>query len=543
MTWSPSFKRDDWYENLLRGAFVLGAALWLSSCGTGSGSEAGLCQAAEQGVSTDLPDNTAVLQAALNACAGQTMHVAAGTYIFAPALAYADTNGFGNGITIPDRTSIIGDGRGKTILQIKGPGNYVSFFWIHDAGNVSISQLTLAGNNARNPPPPAGAPACYYDYGHAVFIQSTTRPIQDISIVGNEFISFTGTSWISVLGGESGNGVGVDGGTVTINDNYFKSVEGNAVAPQYIVCPASAVAIQGLGPAVSAAGVSVSGNVIEADYIKSGVAVWSGAARITIAYNTITRAGMGLPVPHGYSNGSYAILVYQQHAVPPDATVFVRPTAIDIVDNVIDSPYSSGIYVLEGRNVRIEGNLISGQIDTYDATEPRGAIALNILDNAYDGVETAVSDNIMSGSAVGISIAGGTLPIVDSNVIESIPSDGIGMKVNGTALPGVTLTLTNTLIAADDGAANVSSLVGFFPMPGLTIDGLYQTGAAYPLRWYSDVVGTPAQPQKAYCSLSAFGSIRQVFIGDHDCGFSAACWTPQTGFWPDYTEGCSSGGA
>jgi hypothetical protein len=537
--------KRDWYGNLRRGAFVLGAALWLSSCGNGnrnaSGGEAGLCQAAQQGVSTALADNTAVFQAALDACAGRTMHVAAGTYIFAPALAYADTNGFGNGITIPDRTSIIGDGRGKTILQIKGPGNYAYFFWIHDAGNLSISQLTLAGNNVRNPPPPTGEPACYYDYGHAVFIQSTARPIENISIVGNEFISFTGTSWVSLLGGEDGNGIGIDGGTVTINDNYFKSVEGNAVAPQYIVCPASAVAIQGLGPTVSVAGVSVSGNVIEADYIKSGVAVWSGAARITIADNTITRAGMGLPVPHNYSNGSYAILVYQQHAVPPDTSVYVRPTTVNILDNVIDSPYSSGVYVAGGRSVRIEGNLISGQIDTYDVTEPRGAIALNTLNNAYDGVQTAVSDNIVSGSAVGISIAGGTLPIVDSNVIQSIPSSGVGMKVDGTAIDGVTLNLTNTTIAADEGAAKVSSFVGFFPLRGLTIDGLYQTGAAYPLRWYSAVVGTPAQPQKAYCSFRAFGSIRRVFIGNPVCDVSFPCWTPQAGFWPDYGEGCSSG--
>jgi hypothetical protein len=531
--------QDDWYGNLLCSTVVMCAALWLSSCGTGNGSETGLCQAAEQGVSTALPDNTAVFQAALSACAGRTMHVAAGTYIFAPALAYADANGFGDGITIPDRTSIVGDGPGKTILQVKGPGNYAYFLWIHDAGNISISQLTLAGNNVRNPSPPAGKPACYYDYGHAVFIQSTTRPIENISIVGNEFISFTGTSWISVLGGADGNSIGVDGGTVTIDDNHFKSVEGNAVAPQYIVCPASAVAIQGLGPTVSAAGISVSGNVIEADYIKSGVAVWSGAARITIAYNTIKRAGMGLPVPHNYSNGSYAILVYQQHAVPPDTTVFVRPTTVNILDNVIESPYSSGIYVAGGRNVRIEGNLISGQIDTYDATEPRGAIALNTLDNAYGGLETAVSDNIMTGSAVGISIAGGTLPIVDSNVIESIPSGGVGMKVDGTAVDGVSLTLTNTTIAADEGAAKVSSFVGFFPLRGLTIDGLYQTGAAYPLRWYSEVVGTPAHPQKAYCSFRAFGSIRHVFIGNPECSSSFPCWVPQVGFWPDYGEGCS----
>jgi hypothetical protein len=37
-------------------------------------------------------------------------------------------------------------------------------------------------------------------------------------------------------------------------------------------------------------------------------------------------------------------------------------------------------------------------------------------------------------------------------------------------------------IAAEDGAADVSSFVGFFPLRTLTIDGLYQTGAAYPQR-------------------------------------------------------------
>ena len=85
-----------------------------------------------------------------------------------------------------------------------------------------------------------------------------------------------------------------------------------------------------------------------------------------------------------------------------------------------------------------------------------------------------------------------------SAAVFSDPSGRTIAPTNTRALAGVTLTLTNTLIAADDGAANVSSFVGFFPMPGLTIDSLYQKGVAYPLRWYSDVAGTPAQPQKAY---------------------------------------------
>jgi hypothetical protein len=517
--------------------FLFSAVLGLLSCG--GGGAVSLCEASQYGVSTSLPDNTAVFQAALHSCAGRTMHVPTGTYKFAPALAYPDTNGFGNGIAIPDGTSIVGDGPGRTVLQIEGPGNYASFLWIQDAGNLSLRDLTFVGNNARDPPPPAGAPACTYDYGHAIFIRSTKRPIGNISIVESEFISFTGTSWINVLGGGSAIGIGVEGGPVTIEGNHFKSVQGNAVAPEHIVCPASAVAIQGLGPAVSTANVIVSGNVIEADYIKTGIAVWSGASDITITNNTIENAGQGLPVPVNYSNGSYAILIYQQHAVPPSTMVFVRPTAISILDNEIVSPYSSGIYIAGGRNVGIVGNYISGQIDKYDVTEPRGAIALNELNNDFDSAQTAIKGNHISDSAVGISIAGGVLPIVDSNVIDTIPSGGTGIKVDGMAIDGVTLTLTNTIISARKNAANVSSLIGFFPLEALTIDGLYQTGAAYPLRWYTDVVGTPQQPQQGYCSFRAFGSIKRVFTADPLCPSSDECWTAQAGYWPYYGVGCS----
>jgi hypothetical protein len=525
-----------------RALFLLLAAVCLSSCRSSDEAASNLCSATEYGVSTALPDNTAVFQTALNSCAGRTMHVPAGTYVFAPALAYADTNGFGTGIVIPERTSIVGDGRGKTILKITGPGNYAYFLWIHDAGDVSIRQLTLAGNNARNPAPPVGAPACYYDYGRAIFIQSTTRAIGNIAVEGNEFISFSGTSWITVLGGGNGNTVGIDGGPVTIDDNDFKSVAGNAVAPETIICPSSAISIQGLGATASAANVIVSRNVVDADFIKSGVAVWSGAAHVRISENTIRHAGMGLPVPHDYSNGSYAILVYQQHAVFPDTTVFVKPTAVEIVGNVIEDAYSSGIYVLEGRSILIENNLISGQLDTYDVTEPRGAIALNLVDNEYGNVETAVSNNTLSDSAIGLSIVGGALPIVDSNVIDSIPTRGVGIKVNGQAVDGVTLTLTNTSIIAAQTADDVSSFVGFFPSRYLAIDGLYQTGATYPLRWYADVAATPSHPQGAYCKFSDFGSIKRVYVAMRGCATPPGCFTPQPGYWPNYGANCTFGG-
>ena len=522
---------------------LLSAVLGLLSCGGGSTADAALCEATQYGVSSSLPDNTAALQAALASCAGRAMHVSSGIYIFAPALAYSDANGFGQGIAIPDGTSIVGDGPGKTTFRINGPGNYVSFLWIQDVSNVSIRDLTLEGNNARDPPPPAGAPACYYDYGHAITIQSTNRPVADISIASTELISFTGTSWISILAAEGGPGVGVAGGPVTIDGNYFKSVPGNAVEPEQIVCSASAVAIEGLGSdeVATASNVTVSGNVVDADYIKSGVAVWSGASQITIANNAIRNAGKGLPVPDKYSNGSYAILVYHHHSVPPATTVFVRPTTIDIVGNEIINPYSCGIYVAGAQNVRIVGNLISGQIDTYDVTEPRAAIGLNSLNNDFGGVQTPVSDNQVDDSAIGISIAGGVLPVVDSNVVGSIPSGGVGMKLNGIANDAMTLTLTNTSIAARANAADVSSVIGFFPSAAITIDGLYQTGAAYPLRWFTNIVATSAQSHRGYCSFLAFGSINHVFVREPGCWGFGVCQSPQLGYWPNFGAGCAPG--
>jgi hypothetical protein len=313
------------------------------------------------------------------------------------------------------------------------------------------------------------------------------------------------------------------------------------VAPEYIVCGAAGVSIQGLGAVASASNVTVSQNTFDADYIKSGVAIWSGANHITISNNEISRAGEGLPVPHNYSNGSYAVLIYQQHDVPPDTMPYVRPTDIDIIGNTIVSPYSSGIYIAGGQDVRIVNNTISGQLDTYDVTEPRAAIALNTLNNDFGGVQTEISNNHIFDSAIGISVAEGALPIMDSNVIESIPTGGIGIKIDGTAVGGATLTLTNTVISAGAGAQNVSSMVGYFPLQGLTIDGLYQAGATYPLHWFTDVVGTPQQPKQEYCSFQAFGSVNRVFVSASLCATSDKCWISQSGYWPKYGAGCSPG--
>jgi hypothetical protein len=523
------------YRTLL----LFSTLLVLSSCNhDGDPPSSTLCESAQYGVSTSLPDNTAVFQAALLSCQGRTMHVSAGTYKFSPALAYPHTNGLGNGISIPDRTSILGDGAGQTILRVVGTGNYAYFFWVRNAGDLSIRNLTLMGNNAHNPSPPPGEPDCFYDYGHAVFIQSTNRPIGNISISQSDFISFTGSSWISILAADSSNRIGAIDQPITIEGNYFKSIPGNSQAPQAIVCPSSAVAIQGLGPIASASNLTVARNTFDVEYIKSAVAIWSGAVHITVVNNRINSAGQGLPLPVNYSNGSYAIFVYQQHAVPPDTSTYVRPTDVQLIGNIIVNPYSSGIYVAGGQSISIVDNVISGQVDTFDGTEPRAAIAINTINNDFAGIESPVSNNYIATSAIGMSFAGATLPVVDSNVIDLIPTKGIGIKVSGKRINGTTLNLTNTFVAAADDAINVSSMVGFFPLNGLTIDGLYQVGATLPLRWYTDIVGTPQHPQNAYCSFHAFGSVSGVYINVPSCANFGECWRTQGGYWPKYGARC-----
>ena len=131
--------------------------------------------------------------------------------------------------------------------------------------------------------------------------------------------------------------------------------------------------------------------------------------------------------------------------------------------------------------------------------------------------------------------------MVDSNVVGSIPSGGVGMKLNGIANDAMTLTLTNTSIAARANAADVSSVIGFFPSAAITIDGLYQTGAAYPLRWFTNIVATSAQSHRGYCSFLAFGSINHVFVREPGCWGFGVCQSPQLGYWPNFGAGCAPG--
>src|SRR2546422_158794 len=92
------------------------------------------CEASDHGMRADGTDNIAALTRTFAECAGQTIHIAHGTYTFSP-------NGFATGIKVPAGTTLVGDGsQGSqpTVLKISSGGNLAALLWIRNVSNVAI---------------------------------------------------------------------------------------------------------------------------------------------------------------------------------------------------------------------------------------------------------------------------------------------------------------------------------------------------------------------------------------------------------------------
>jgi hypothetical protein len=455
---------------------VIGAGRSVAQAGT-------LCEAASYGVSTSTADNGAALTNALQACGGRTLHLGAGTYQFSPGQ-------FNRGFTVPPATSIIGDGAAVTKLVITGPGNYDSFFWILDASNVSIRALTLQGNGVAYQPG-----SCVNDYGRAISIYSSAgaaAPVTNISIASNLLQNFTGSGWISIYAAPGSPGIGTipAGANISIEGNFFQSEPGDAAAPGNPNCNSSAVQIFGGDTVPNVLNVTVSANGMDASYLKQGVIVYGSASQVTIAANSISATGQKLPA--NKDSSLYAVIIYQKQ---------LPPNTISVIGNTIPNPFSCGVYVVAGRNITINGNRISGQTDTNDGTEPKGAICLNHVDNGDDGEPATILGNTITGSHVGISIAAGSVPNVRQNSISQILPGGFGIKIAGDP-SGVSL-IDNSISTQ---GTNVSGLLGIGTPPSLSVVDLFLTGTTYPVRWYRDPSG--ALP---LCNFSDVGSFRGVF--------------------------------
>jgi hypothetical protein len=366
-------------------------------------------------MSAEADDNTAAFKGALKACAGKSIHIPQGTYTFSP-------HGFDNGMYIPDKTSIVGDGaegRPATILRIADTGTFASFLWILDTSNISIQGIRFEGSSYDS------GCARRLDYGHAISVYSSAGSragVEGIHITGNVFHNFNGQSWITMNAADRSPGIGLQS-EIAVSKNAFISdarLQGGCAGSGGIGYPVFMIWLHGSDDSGEGMveNVSIASNTFDADFVKGAVIVWSDTARIAIQYNTIRNAGLQLPPAPRTELGRYAIAVYNSAHEKPG----LWPDTIQIVGNTIVNPVSCGVYVAAARNLDISRNKISGQSDRFDGTLPKAAIALN---HAYN--VRAVESNELANNYIGITVVAGDVAIKENRI--DVPQGGIRTKI------------------------------------------------------------------------------------------------------------------
>jgi len=362
-------------------------------------------------------DNLAALATALKACAGRTLHLAAGTYELNP-------NGFASGLTVPGGTTIAGDGPGQTVVRIGSNGNLQAILWIRNASNVTIRGIRFEGTSYDS--------GCsrHLDYGHAIYIYSDAGDhpaVENINISGNLFYNFNGQSWITANAQDGSPGIGINS-RIVIENNVFDSdgsLRGSCAGTGGIGYPAAMVWLHGSNNSAQGiiANVSITSNTFNAGYIKTAVAIWSGTNHIMVQGNTIRDAGLHLPAASG-ELGRYAISIYNSAHTATQELPGLHPDTVSVVGNEISNPVSCGIYVAAAKNIEIAHNRISGQSDRFDGTLPKGAIALNHVENVY-----GLHDNELTGNYIGISSAASEVKLGNNRIVPA--PGGSPTKIRG----------------------------------------------------------------------------------------------------------------
>jgi hypothetical protein len=361
-------------------------------------------------------------------CSVATITVPAGTYEFIP-------RGPEAGIYLGSNLSLRGDGAGRTILSVSdrnANSNFASLFWARNQDNISISGITFVGNNV---PIYDGNGRALNSYGSALIIAidsgdsmpelGTPRDLAHFIVEDCSFRNFNAAAWISVI--NYSTTFKID--DVRLIDNEFVSYEKNAVNPSSVGYVSNAISI--MGSMTSADGlvtkIVVSGNSINARYIKGGIAIWSGVLGATIEGNTIVDAGSAAYIPN--NRGAYAINVYNNayyhdaaHAdgAPMGGT---RPDDVHIKGNNILHPRSCGVYVASAGRVWIVDNVISGQSDPEYESLPKGAIAVSQPSDAV------VTGNKISSSFIGLAFYRGNHGVIRStgNTVDNVMPRGFAI--------------------------------------------------------------------------------------------------------------------
>lgn len=373
------------------------------------------CEASHQGMRPDADDNAAALSRALTACAGRTIHIAAGTYDLNP-------KGFATGLVVPAGTTIAGDGPegpNQTVLRVTNSGTYAAVFWIRNVSNISIRGLRFEGSSYES------GCARHLDYGHAIYVysdQGQLAGVESLTIADNVFHNFNGQSWITINAQPGSPGIG-QASKIDVSNNVFVSdadLQGGCSGTGGISYPTAMVWLHGSDSSAQGlvSNVSVASNSFDAGFVKGAVAIWSGTRLISVQHNVVRDAGLRLPPAPGTELGRYAMLIYNS----AHELAGLHPDTISIIGNEITNPVSCGIYVARARNLDISRNRISGQRDHFDGTLPKGAIALNHAEGVL-----SLMDNELTNNYIGISSVGSQLNLGENRII--VPNGGYATKI------------------------------------------------------------------------------------------------------------------
>jgi hypothetical protein len=473
------------------------------------------------------PDATFV--ALLQSCAGQKITFAAGTYRFTPS-------GYERGFEVAAGTTLQGNGsRGPaaTVFEIADSGVYQALLWVHNVSNVVVADIDFEDIDAADGGHsyPSGCPNLYYGVAIYLLSDSVSAGVQTVSIQGNTFHDFNGSSWINMLAGDGSAGIGTLG-EIALTGNVFISdslMNGGCAATQgqlaYMVWIQGSVNEPDSGLVEN---VSIGDNHFHASYVEGAIALWDNTRQISIQYNNVYGAGDKLPaaVAPTATTGPkrYAILLYTLAYLSQGKGR--APDTIWMIGNVITNPESCGIYAVSSTNLAIQSNIVSGQIDKFDGTEPKAGIGLS-ESTTMPGYPLA--GNQLSGNYVGLAIVlgsqGGMVQTGSNSV--SVPANSFGVKL--TLEPGSTDTLSlQGLNVSTASHTNATSLVGYGSPAGAAFVGLAQNGwttsgsANRGLSWCA----SPAN-----CTwYSTFSQVPQIVFGNANDPITAD-GVRQAAFW------------
>jgi hypothetical protein len=270
----------------------------------------------------------------------------------------------------------------------------------------------------------------HLDYGHAIYIYSDAGDhpaVENINISGNVFYNFNGQSWITANAQDGSAGIGTNS-RILIENNVFDSdgsLRGSCAGTAGIGYPAAMVWLHGSDKSAQGiiANVSIVSNTFNAGYIKGAVAIWAGTNHIVVQGNKIRDAGLHLPAASG-ELGRYAVSIYNSAHDATHELPGLHPDTVSVVGNEIVNPVSCGVYVAAAKNIEIAHNRISGQSDRFDGTLPKGAIALNHVENVY-----AVQDNELTGNYIGISSVASEVKLGNNRIVPG--PGGTSTKIRG----------------------------------------------------------------------------------------------------------------